>query len=91
MVYQWAKKKDTPYVQDKVFCSNFLSDFVKVLPQKFKNTALTDIDFSEAYKVVDKEKDSKLTLSKEEKKKIATRRKEIKEKMKAKYGMAIID
>ena len=91
MVYQWAKKKDTPYVQDKVFCSNFLSDFVKVLPQKFKNTALTDIDFSEAYKVVDKEKDSKLTLSKEEKKKIATQRKEIKEKMKAKYGMAIID
>ena len=91
MVYQWAKKKDTPYVQDKVFCKNFLADFVKVLPQKFKNISLSDIDFSEAYKVVDKEKDAKLTLSKEEKKKIAVQRKEIKEKMKAKYGKAIID
>ena len=91
MVYQWAKKKDTPYVQDKVFCKNFLADFVKVFPQKFKNISLSDIDFSEAYKVVDKEKDAKLTLSKEEKKKIAVQRKEIKEKMKAKYGKAIID
>ena len=91
MVYQWAKKKDTPYVQDKVFCKNFLADFVKVLPQKFKNISLSDIDFSEAYKVIDKEKDAKLTLSKEEKKKIAVQRKEIKEKMKARYGKAIID
>jgi DNA topoisomerase-1 len=91
MVYQWAKKKDTPYVQDKVFCKNFLADFVKVLLPKFKNISLSDIDFSEACKVVDKEKDAKLTLSKEEKKKIAVQRKEIKEKMKAKYGKAIID
>src|SRR3970040_560859 len=91
MVYQWAKKKDTPYVQDKVFCKNFLADFVKVLLPKFKNISLSDIDFSEACKVVDKEKDAKLTLSKEEKKKIAVQRKEIKEKMKARYGKAIID
>ena len=91
MVYQWAKKKDTPYVQDKVFCKNFLEDFVKVLPPKFKNISLSDIDFSEAFKVVDLEKDAKLTLDKEQKKKLAASRKEIKEKMKAKYGKAIID
>src|SRR2546428_3618312 len=91
MVYQWAKKKDTPYVQDKVFCKNFLEDFVKVLPPKFKNISLSDIDFSAAFKVVDLEKDTKLTLDKEQKKKLAVSRKEIKEKMKAKYGMAIID
>jgi len=91
MVYQWAKKKDTPYVQDKIFCKNFLDDFVKVLPQKFKNISLGDIDFSAAFKVVDLEKDAKLTLDKEQKKKLAVSRKEIKEKMKAKYGMAIID
>ncbi|MGI0010575.1 MAG: DNA topoisomerase I, partial [Nitrosopumilaceae archaeon] len=91
MVYQWAKKKDTPYVQDKVFCKNFLEDFVKVLPAKYKGISLSDIDFSEANRVVDKEKDSKLTLDKEQKKKIAAQRKEIKEKMKTKYGMAIID
>ena len=59
MVYQWAKKKDTPYVQDKIFCKNFLDDFVKVLPQKFKNISLGDIEFSTAFKVVDLEKDAK--------------------------------
>lgn len=91
MVYQWAKKKDTPYVQDKVFCKNFLEDFVKVLPAKYKGISLSDIDFSQANKVVDKEKDSKLMLDKDQKKKIAAQRKEIKEKMKAKYGIAIID
>ncbi len=91
MVYQWAKKKDTPYVQDKVFGKNFLSDFVKVPPAKFKNISLSDIDFSEAYKVVDAEKDVKLTLDKDQKKKLAVQRKEIREKMKAKYGKAIID
>ncbi|MGI0082768.1 MAG: DNA topoisomerase I [Nitrosopumilaceae archaeon] len=91
MAYQWAKKKDTPYVQDKVFGKNFLSDFVKVLPAKFKNISLSDIDFSEAYKVVDAEKDAKLTLDKDQKKKLAVQRKEIREKMKAKYGRAIID
>jgi DNA topoisomerase-1 len=91
MVYQWAKKKDTPYVQDKVFCKNFLEDFVKVLPPKFKSVSLSDIDFSAAFKVVDLEKDAKLTLDKDQKKKLATSRKEIKEKMKTRYGMAVID
>ena len=86
MVYQWAKKKDTPYVKDQVFQKNFLGDFVKVLPTKFKNISLADIDFSEAFKVVDMEKDSKLTMTKEEKKKIAATRKEIKEKMKDEDG-----
>src|SRR5690242_1877986 len=71
MVYQWAKKKDTPYVKDQVFQKNFLSYFVKTLPAEFKNISLSDIDFSEAFKLVDMEKDSKLTMTKEEKKKIA--------------------
>lgn len=91
MVYQWAKKKDTPYVKDQVFQKNFLSYFVKTLSADFKNISLSDIDFSEAFKLVDMEKDSKLTMTKEEKKKIAATRKEIKEKMKAMYGKAIID
>ncbi len=91
MAYQWAKKKDTPYVQDKTFCKNFLDDFIKVLPPKFKGTSLSDIDFSAANKVVDLEKDAKLTLDKDQKKKITSSRKEIKEKMKARYGVAIIE
>ena len=46
MVYQWAKKKDTPYAQDKVFQKNFTGDFAKTLDSKFKKISYEDIDFS---------------------------------------------
>lgn len=91
MVYQWAKKKDTPYAQDKVFQKNFTVDFAKTLNSKFNKISYQDIDFSQAYKIVDKEKDLKEMMSKEGKKKIAKKRKELKEEMTEKYGKAIID
>lgn len=91
MVYQWAKKKNTSYVQDKVFQKNFTVDFAKTLNSKFKNLQYSDIDFSQAYKLVDKEADQKAMMSKEEKKKIAVKRKELREKLKEEYGKAIID
>jgi DNA topoisomerase-1 len=91
MVYQWAKKKDTPYAQDKVFQKNFTADFAKTLDSKFKKISYEDIDFSNAYKIVDKEKDLKEMMSKEEKKSLAAKRKELREKLKAKYGIAIMD
>ena len=76
MVYQWAKKKDTPYAQDKVFQKNFTADFAKTLDSKFKKISYEDIDFSDAYTVVDKEKDLKEMMTKEEKKEQAKKRKE---------------
>lgn len=91
MVYQWAKKKDTPYVKDEVFQRNFTLDLAKVLPEKFKGTKFLDIDFSEAFKVVDKEKDLRDMMTKEEKKELAKRRKELREELKEKYGKAIMD
>jgi len=91
MVYQWAKKKDTPYAQDKVFQKNFTADFIRTLDSKFKKITYEDIDFSSAFKVVDKEKDLKEMMTKEEKKAIAVKRKELREKLKAKYGIAIMD
>ena len=91
MVYQWAKKKDTPYAIDKVFQKNFTADFAKTLDSKFKEISYEDIDFSNAYKIVDKEKDLKEMMTKEEKKTLAAKRKEIREKMKEKYGIAIMD
>lgn len=91
MLYQWAKKKDTPYVQDKVFQKNFTKDFAKTLPSKFKNIKYEDIDFTQAYKIVDKEKDEKEMMTKEEKKMLAAKRKEIREELKEKYGKAIMD
>src|SRR5574340_371686 len=46
MAYVFAKKKDTPYVQDTVFTSNFTNDFEKELPAWCKGAKFGDIDFS---------------------------------------------
>jgi len=35
LAYSWGKKRTTPYVQDPVFQTNFLSDFSKHLPSKY--------------------------------------------------------
>jgi DNA topoisomerase-1 len=91
MIYQWAKKKDTPYAQDKVFQKNFTEDFAKTLSPKFKSISYQDIDFSHAYKIVDKEKDLREMMTKEEKKALAVKRKELREKLIQKYGKAIMD
>ena len=91
MAYQWAKKKDTPYAQDKVFQKNFTGDFAKTLDSKFKKISYEEIDFANAYKVVDKEKDLKEMMTKEDRKALAVKRKELREKLKIKYGIAIMD
>ncbi len=91
MIYQWAKKKDTPYAQDKVFQKNFTKDFAKTLDSKFKKTVYEDIDFSNAYKIVDKEKDIKEMMTKEDRKALSVKRKELREKLKIKYGIAVMD
>ena len=98
MVYQWSKKKDAPkpgdtekYIEDPIFQKNFVSDFAKTFNGKFKSLQYADIDFSMPYKMVDKEKEEKELLTKEDKKALAIKRKEIREEMKEKYGKAIID
>ena len=98
MVYQWSKKKDAPkpgvtekYIEDPTFQKNFVSDFSKAFNGKFKSLQYADIDFSMPYKLVDKEKEEKELLTKEDKKALAIKRKEIREEMKTKYGKAIID
>jgi len=91
MIYQWAKKKDTPYVQDKVFQRNFLADFAKTFAGKYKKLELVDVDFKNAFSLVDKEKDAKELLTKEEKKALAAKRKELREEMKEKFGRGKMD
>jgi len=98
MAYQWAKKKDAPkpgttekYVEDPIFQKNFLKDFAKTFNGKFKNLQYSDIDFSDAYKLVNKEKEARESLTKEEKKSLAAKRKILREEMKEKYGKAVMD
>ena len=91
MIYQWAKKKDTPYAQDKVFQSNFTKDFAKTLGSEYKGLKYDEIDFSDAYRIVDQEKDQRDAMTKEERKELAAKRKEIREELKSKYGRALLD
>jgi DNA topoisomerase I len=98
LVYAWAKKKDTHYVQDPIFQGNFLSDLKNLLPENYKNITIKDIDFSIAYRLADEEKKMKeqekeryKTLPKEQKKKISQAKKAERERLKAIYGKALVD
>ena len=91
MIYQWAKKKDTPYVQDRVFQKNFTADFARKLSPEFKKISYNDIDFSAAYRIVDMEKDQREMMTKEEKKELAEKRKKRREELKEEYGTATMD
>lgn len=99
LIYAWAKKKDTHYVKDPVFRANFLSDFKKLLPERFKSVRTIDeIDMTEAFSLVDKElkireyeKIRIKSLTRDERRKISQEKKLEKEKLKAIYGKAKID
>ena len=98
-IYAWAKKKGTHYVKDPVFQSNFIADFRKLLPERFRSVQKIDeIDMTEAFNLVDKElkikEDEKIrikSLPREEKRRISQEKKIEKEKLKSIYGKAKID
>ncbi|MGD0146633.1 MAG: DNA topoisomerase I [Nitrososphaerales archaeon] len=91
MAYHLAKKKDAPYVQDPVFTANFMLDFAEQLPDWTRGAKFSDVDFSELFSVVDKEKAQKESMGKDEKKKLAASRKDRREALKAQYGRALLD
>jgi len=91
MAYHLAKKKDTPYIQDPVFTTNFMLDFAGQLPEWSRGTKFSDVDFSELFHVVDEEKAQKEAMSKDEKKKLAAVRKERREALRIRYGRALLD
>ncbi|HYB45030.1 MAG TPA: DNA topoisomerase I, partial [Nitrososphaerales archaeon] len=91
MAYNLAKKKDTPYIQDEVFRDNFMGDFVRQLPPEFRKARYEDVDFSELFAKVDREKAAKEGMGKEEKKAQAAARKQRREALKKEFGFAVID
>ena len=91
MAYQWAKKKDTPYAQDRVFQDNFTADFAKALGPRFEGIRYSDIGFASINRIVDGEKKRKDAMTKEERKSLAAERKEKREELKKKYGKAVMD
>ena len=99
LIYAWAKKKDTHYVKDPVFQSNFLSDFKKLIPDRIKSIQkIDDLDMTDAFNLVDKElrikEAEKIRIKshpREERRRITHEKKLEKEKLKSIYGTAKID
>ena len=89
MAVAWVRKLGTEYAEDKVFIKNFFDDFCKALG--IEKASPSDFDFTEIKNFVEKDREAKLNISKEEKKRIATERKVIREANKEKYGYAIVD
>ncbi len=99
LVYAWAKKKDTHYVLDPIFQSNFLSDLKKLLQKEFQTIDTTDvIDFSEVFQLIDQEKKIRegeieriRNLPREEKRSLTVAKHAEKERLKSIYAKAIVD
>jgi len=91
MAVAWVKKLGTEYVNDPVFRKNFFRDFLEALGINDKSLSPEDFDFSEIITSVERERQIKANLSKEEKKKQAQERKAMREANKEKYGYAIVD
>jgi len=91
MAVAWVKKLATDYVKDPVFIKNFFQDFSEAMGMQDKPLSPEQADFSEIIGFVEREKQIKANMSKEEKKKQAQERKVLREANKEKYGYAIID
>src|SRR5713226_5517676 len=89
LAYAWGKKRTTPYIQDPVFQTNFLSDFLKLLPGNFADTKYSAIDFTPVYEYQAKEELQKQDL--DYKKKMAVQRKQLRLSLKETFGLAEID
>jgi DNA topoisomerase IB/mRNA-degrading endonuclease YafQ of YafQ-DinJ toxin-antitoxin module len=83
MAVAWAKKIGTPYVEDPVFQENFLADFLRLFPPKFRDAEIDDVIFPTL--------PEKVELTKEEKKALAAERKKKRMELKEKFGYAMVD
>ncbi len=89
LAYAWGKKRTTPYVQDPVFQSNFLSDFSKLLPETYSGVSFSELNFTPVFDYQAKEE-----LRKTDpvyKKSLAVQRKALRLELKEKFGFALID
>jgi len=90
MVVAFVKKLGTEYIRDRIFVKNFLLDLSKALEIK-ERLSLEDLDFSSIREFVEREKASRLSLSKDDKRRITEQRKIAREANKERYGYAIVD
>ena len=90
MAIQFVKKFNTDYIKDDVFVKNFLSDFCRKLGVE-ETEKIEDFDWSEIENYLEEVKRKKEVMTKEEKKIDREFRKKLREKLKEKYGYAIVN
>ncbi|MEA3408417.1 MAG: hypothetical protein U9R48_10135 [Chloroflexota bacterium] len=90
MALAWARKKDTKYVRDEVFVSNFFGDFSKALGVE-PPLEPDEVDFGPYYAHLEAQRVAKEEMSKEERRAEREERKAERERLKAEYGYAIVD
>jgi DNA topoisomerase-1 len=88
MALAWARKMGTKYVEDPVFAKNFHHDFSEKLGIQVKPG---DVDYAEVLAFVEKERNWKASLSKEERRQLAAERKARREANRDHYGYAWVD
>jgi DNA topoisomerase-1 len=84
MAFAYARKLGTV---DDTFVANFERDFLPKLPEDYRRTRIKDMDFSDFVKTIEQDRMTKKDLSKEER----ALKKEAREKLKEKYGFALMD
>ena len=90
MAVAWAKKLGTEYVKDGVFLRNFFKDFSSKLGLE-KPLDHGRVDFSEVLRFVDRERERRAAISREERKRVAEERRALREEKKRRYGYALVD
>ncbi len=90
MAIAWAKKQGTPYIEDRTFVRNFLEDFCQELGLN-SSLSLDDVDFAPAIQLVQREREARERMTREERKELAAERKTERETLREKYGFAKVD
>ncbi len=90
MALAWARKHDTPYVQDPVFAQNFMADFSQALGLN-EPLAADEVDWTPAIRVIEAERAARQRLTPEERKAQAAARKAQREALRETYGYAIVN
>ncbi len=90
MAIAWAKKQGTPYIEDRTFVRNFLEDFCQELGLN-SSLSLDDVDFAPAIQLVQREREARERMTREERKELAAERKTERETLREKYGFAKLD
>ena len=85
--FMYAKYINTPYVENNTFKKNFWKDFKPTLSKDLNINSLDDIDFTLIKNYINKEKEKKQNMTKEQKEKI----KKDQEKLDEPYKFCIID